>query len=111
MRQALSCVRPQGGTAVVVGNARHGTRLEIDPRELNQGKRLLGTWGGDSVPERDYPRYCRLVTAGKLDVEPLLSRSYRLPEVNAALDDREGGEAVRPLIDLETQAATLARCA
>ena len=50
MRQALACVRPQGGTAVIVGNAKHGQMLEIDPRELNQGKRLLGTWGGDNHP-------------------------------------------------------------
>src|SRR5437763_1971281 len=42
MRQALASVRHQGGTAVVVGNARFGSTLEIDPRELNMGKRLLG---------------------------------------------------------------------
>src|SRR5262249_40919785 len=40
MRQSLACVRPQGGAAVIVGNAKHGQMLEIDPRELNQGKRL-----------------------------------------------------------------------
>ncbi len=32
MRQALLSVRSQGGVAVVVGNARHGERLEIDPQ-------------------------------------------------------------------------------
>lgn len=100
MRQALAAVRAQGGAAVVVGNARFGETLEIDPRELNQGKRLLGTWGGDNVPDRDYPRYCRLMTAGRLDLSPLLSRSYRLTEVNAALDDLEHGRAARPLLDV-----------
>src|SRR5436305_440443 len=100
MRQALAAVRAQGGTAVVVGNARFGEKLEIDPRELNQGKRLLGTWGGDNVPDRDYPRYCKLMAAGRLDLEPLLSRSYRLADVNAALDDLERGRAARPLLDI-----------
>lgn len=100
MRQALAAVRSQGGAAVVVGNARFGEKLEIDPRELNQGKRLLGTWGGDNVPDRDYPRYCRLMTAGRLDLSPLLSRSYRLTDVNAALDDLEHGRAARPLLDI-----------
>jgi S-(hydroxymethyl)glutathione dehydrogenase/alcohol dehydrogenase len=100
MRQALACVRPQGGTAVVVGNARHGQMLEIDPRELNQGKRLFGTWGGDNVPERDFPRYCKLIASGKLNLEPLLSRTYRLNDVNAALTDLEGGLCARPLIDM-----------
>lgn len=98
MRQALACVRPQGGTAIIVGNARHGERLEIDPRELNQGKRLLGTWGGDNAPDRDFPRYCKLMAAGRLNVEPLLSRTYGLHEINTALDDLEQGQCARPLV-------------
>jgi S-(hydroxymethyl)glutathione dehydrogenase/alcohol dehydrogenase len=93
-------VRPQGGTAVVVGNARHGQTLEIDPRELNQGKRLLGTWGGDNDPDRDFPRYCRLIASGKLNLGPLLSRTYRLAEINAALDDLERGLCARPLVEI-----------
>jgi len=100
MRQALACVRQQGGTAVVIGNARFGDKLELDPRELNMGKRLLGTWGGDNVPDRDYPRYARLMMSGKMDLEPLLGKSYSLAEVNAALDDLEHGRAARPLIQM-----------
>lgn len=100
MQQALASVRPQGGTAVVVGNARHGQTLQIDPRELNQGKRLCGTWGGDNVPERDFPRYCNLLATGRLNVEPLLSRAYGLQEINTALEDLEAGRCTRPLIEM-----------
>ncbi|MDE3155557.1 MAG: zinc-binding dehydrogenase, partial [Acidobacteriota bacterium] len=95
MQQALAAVRPQGGTAVVCGNAHHGESLVVDPRQLNQGKRLLGTWGGDSRPDRDYPRYARLMAAGRLDVSPLFSQSYALTAINAALDDLEGGRVAR----------------
>jgi S-(hydroxymethyl)glutathione dehydrogenase/alcohol dehydrogenase len=107
MRQSLACVRQQGGAAVVVGNARYGQMLEIDPRELNQGKRLLGTWGGDSDPDRDYPRYGRLIAAGKLNVEQLLSRAYGLLDVNRALDDLERGLCTRPLLDIGGVAKTV----
>jgi S-(hydroxymethyl)glutathione dehydrogenase/alcohol dehydrogenase len=100
MAEALSSVRAQGGTAVIVGNARHGERLEIDPRELNQGKRLLGTWGGDNFPDRDFPRYARLVTSGRLRLDVLIGETYPLEQVNAALDDLEGGQVARPLIAL-----------
>lgn len=98
MAQSLSAVRPQGGTTVVVGNAHAGETLSIDPQQLNQGKRLLGTWGGDSDPDRDYARYCRLLTAGKIDIAPLLSTPYPLERINAALDDLEAGHVARPLI-------------
>jgi S-(hydroxymethyl)glutathione dehydrogenase/alcohol dehydrogenase len=84
----------------VIGNARFGQSLEIDPRELNQGKRLLGTWGGDNDPDRDFLRYGRLMASGRLNLEPLLTRSYRLAEINQALDDLEHGLCVRPLVEI-----------
>lgn len=98
MKQALLAVRQQGGAAVVVGNARHGETLELDPKQLNLGKRLLGTWGGDNVPERDYPRYARLLSSGRVDLTPMLSKTYALEQINSALEDLEGGRAIRPLI-------------
>jgi len=100
MAQAVASVRSQGGNAVIVGNARHGEMIMLDPRLLNQGKRLLGTWGGDSQPDRDYPRYARLAAAGKLNLKPLLAKVYRLSEINLALDDLEQGRGNRPLVDL-----------
>ncbi|MBY0522083.1 MAG: zinc-binding dehydrogenase [Gemmataceae bacterium] len=100
MQQALLAVRPRGGIAVIVGNARHGETVEINPRLFNDGKQLRGTWGGDTDPDRDFPRYCRLVQSGKLGLAPLLSRSYHLPEINQALDDLEAGTVLRPLIDM-----------
>lgn len=100
MRRALESVRERGGSAVVAGNSRHGERLELDPRQLNLGKRLLGTWGGDNEPDRDFPKYRELLVSGKLRLEPLLSRAYRLEEINRALEDLEAGRAVRPLVDM-----------
>lgn len=98
MRQALLSVRARGGAAVLIGNARHGETLELDPLQFNLGKRLLGTWGGDNVPERDFPRYADWLAAGTLDVDPLLAEPYPLERVNQALDDLESGRATRPLV-------------
>lgn len=100
MLQALAGVRQQGGVAVVVGNARHGEKIELDPKQLNLGKKLLGTWGGDNWPDRDYPRYCKLLTSGKLNLDPMLSKVYRLSDINQAIDDLEAGKVARPLIDM-----------
>jgi len=101
MRQALAAVRRQGGAAVVVGNARHGETIALDPRELNQGKRLLGTWGGDNEPDRDFPRYCRLIQSGRLNLSPLCSVPFRLNEVNEALAALEQRQVARPMIDMK----------
>ena len=100
MRQALQSVRPRGGRAIVVGNARKGETLELDPAEFNQGKQLRGTWGGDTVPSRDFPRYCEMILAGELDLSPLKDAVYSLAEINTAIDDLEAGRVLRPLIDM-----------
>ncbi len=100
MATALEAVRNQGGRAVVIGNAHHGEMLQLAPLQFNLGKRLLGTWGGDSVPERDYPRYLALIAAGKFPVDRFLSAPYPLSDAARALDDIEGGRVLRPLIDM-----------
>lgn len=99
MQAALDVVRPQGGTVVVAGNARHGERWVLDPRQLNQGKRILGTWGGDNRPERDFPRYQELLASGKLSCERMVRDRYQLSDINRALDDLEAGRVTRPLIE------------
>jgi S-(hydroxymethyl)glutathione dehydrogenase/alcohol dehydrogenase len=100
MRQALAAVRSQGGIAVIVGNALEGEELSINPKELNQGKQLRGTWGGDSQPDRDFPRYCKFVESGKLNLQPLLANSFRLEQINEALEALEQGSVGRPIIDM-----------
>jgi S-(hydroxymethyl)glutathione dehydrogenase / alcohol dehydrogenase len=100
MEQAVNATRPQGGRAVVIGNARHGAALTLDPGVFNQGKSLLGTWGGDSVPDRDYARYGRLLASGRFPVRDLLSKPYSLAQADQALADLAAGKVGRPLIDM-----------
>jgi S-(hydroxymethyl)glutathione dehydrogenase / alcohol dehydrogenase len=101
MLQAIHSVKNQGGTAVIIGNARHGELLNLDPHQLNLGKKILGTWGGDNIPDKDFPAYMGLIEAGKLKLDELTSKSYKLDQINNVLDDLENGKVLRPLIDME----------
>jgi len=100
MEQAVNATRQQGGRAVVIGNAKHGAVLPLNPGVFNQGKSLLGTWGGDSVPDRDYGRYGRLLSSGRFPVRDLLSKPYSLAQADQALADLAAGKVGRPLIDM-----------
>lgn len=100
MKTAVSVTRQQGGKAVVIGNARHDAALTISPSVFNQGKSLMGTWGGDSIPDRDYARYGRLIGDSRFPVRELLSEPYGLEQINEALADMRSGKIGRPLIDM-----------
>jgi S-(hydroxymethyl)glutathione dehydrogenase/alcohol dehydrogenase len=100
MAQAINATRQQGGRAVVIGNARYGSRLDLDPGVFNQGKSLMGTWGGDSVPDRDYHRFARLIGSERFPVRELLSKPYSLAQADQALQDLAAGRVGRPLIDM-----------
>lgn len=100
MASALSAVRAKGGRAIVIGNAPKGQMVVLDPLQFNLGKSLLGTWGGNAVPDRDFLKFASLMTEEKIDVEPLFSRPYSLGEINEALDDLEKGFIGRPLIEM-----------
>lgn len=100
MNQAVGSTRAQGGRAVVIGNAKAGAMLTISPGIFNQGKSLLGTWGGDSYPDRDYGRFGTLLTSSRFPVRDLLSKRYKLSEADQALIDLAAGVVGRPLIDM-----------
>jgi S-(hydroxymethyl)glutathione dehydrogenase / alcohol dehydrogenase len=100
MDQAVNATRQQGGRAVVIGNARHGATLSLNPAVFNQGKSLMGTWGGDSVPDRDYGRFARLLGSQRFPVRNLLSKPYALEQADQALQDLAAGTIGRPLIDM-----------
>lgn len=101
MNQAFESVKPQGGTAVLVGNARVGSQLTVNPQQFNMGKRLLGTWGGDNSPDCDFPRYLKLFTDGTLKLSAFTDAIYGLSDVNQAIDDLEAGRVLRPLINMK----------
>lgn len=100
MNLALENVRHQGGTVVVIGNAHHGDMLSINPRELNMGKKLLGTWGGESIPDEHFPRYSRLIAHKAKHFAKLTEQVFPLEQINEALTLFHNKKVVRPIIEM-----------
>ncbi len=97
---AIESVRPRGGICVILGNAKRGDKLVLDPRWLNDGKQLRGSWGGDTDVDRDFPRLMRLMASGRLDASPLIGETFPLERVNEALAVLESGGCGRPILDM-----------
>jgi S-(hydroxymethyl)glutathione dehydrogenase / alcohol dehydrogenase len=98
MEQAFAAVRA-GGTAIQIGLAAEDQRGSISPFELAlQEKTLRGSFMGSSRPRVDMPRLLDLYRLGRLDLDRLISRRYRLDQINEAYADLQRGELARGVI-------------
>jgi S-(hydroxymethyl)glutathione dehydrogenase / alcohol dehydrogenase len=93
-------INQQGGKALIIGNAPFGSNLKINPEMFNKGKSIIGTWGGDTVPERDFEKYTSLILKNRNTIKSLLSKPYSLQEINKAIKDFSKGSIGRPIIDM-----------
>jgi alcohol dehydrogenase len=53
---------------------------------------------GSSVPSRDVPIFVDMWRAGRLPLEKLISAEIELENINEAMDQLAGGNAIRQLI-------------
>lgn len=100
MEAAFRAVRPNGGLCVLAGNLPQGETITIDPFDLIRGKRIVGTWGGESNPDRDFPEFALLYIQGKLDLESLITDEYILSDINVGLESLAQGKVGRALVSM-----------
>jgi S-(hydroxymethyl)glutathione dehydrogenase / alcohol dehydrogenase len=94
---ALQVIR-LGGTATLVGMPVMGATAAIDVyRFVEDGKRLLGSNYGSSIPARDFPRIAADVVSGRLPLGQLVSETIALADIDgafAAMRRRDGARRV-----------------
>lgn len=100
MEAAFKCVRAGGGLCVLAGNLPAGHNISIDPFDLIRGKRIAGTWGGRTDPDKDIPMYAEFILSGRMRPDKLVTHNFRLEEINTALEALEAGDAGRAIIEL-----------
>ncbi len=96
--QCLETVRP-GGTLVLVGVSPMGSSTNLPGAVITrQEKTVTGSYYGTAHTTRDFPLYLDMYRRGLLDLDRLVSRTYRLQELNEAFADMLSGEIARGVI-------------
>lgn len=103
METAFESIKAPGGLCVLAGNLPHGEKISVNPFDLIRGKRILGTWGGETDPDRDIPLYVEKFLNKTLNLQPMISQEYPLDQINQALQDIREGRVVRALLNLQSQ--------
>ena len=89
----------RGGRVVTVGLPNPAEMFTIPAVSLAaDGKSLIGSYLGSSIPARDIPRYIGLWRAGRLPVERLLTSVSPMSEINRLFDSLASAEAIRQIV-------------
>lgn len=97
----FTLVRKGGGKLLFASHPPEGETIKITPHDLISGKQIAGSWGGGSIPDRDIPRLFQRYRDGNIPLSRLITKRYRLEQINQALDDLEAGTVFRPLIVMD----------
>lgn len=85
MQMAVDITNRDDGTCIIGGNPTKGSTIALDPYDLIHGKRVLGTWGGDSNPDIDIPMYISMMNIVPYD--KLIGSVYPFDDIMMALDN------------------------
>jgi S-(hydroxymethyl)glutathione dehydrogenase / alcohol dehydrogenase len=98
MRQAVEAARMGWGLCTVAGVAGKGETLDVIPRLLITGRRICGSSFGGVKGRDQVPELVQLSLDGKLDIEPFLSHSITLDDVNQGFELMERQDGIRSVI-------------
>lgn len=88
-----------GGSAVIVGMAPENDEVTLNALSFPRTERsIIGSWYGGARPWVDLPRMVELYLSGRLKIDPLISRTYALEDINVAYDALAAGEVARSVI-------------
>jgi S-(hydroxymethyl)glutathione dehydrogenase / alcohol dehydrogenase len=98
MRQAVESARMGWGLCTIAGVAGKGETLDIVPRYLITGRRVCGSSFGGVKGRDQVPALVERWLAGDIDVEPFVSHTMGLDQVNHAFDLMERQDGIRSVL-------------
>ena len=99
MRQAVEAARMGWGLATMCGVAGKGETLDVIPRWLIQGRRIAGSSFGGVKGRDGVPQLVERWLAGDIDVDPFVSHTLTLDDVNRGFELMEAQDGIRSVIE------------
>ena len=98
MRQAVEAARMGWGLCTIAGVAGKGEVLEVVPRFLITGRRVIGASFGGVKGRTQVPQLVDRWLAGDIDVESFVSHRLTLDDVNRGFELMEAQDGVRSVL-------------
>jgi S-(hydroxymethyl)glutathione dehydrogenase/alcohol dehydrogenase len=89
----------KNAAVVVVGMPATGVFAQYDPGTLAAwNQKVLGSKMGEAVVSRDIPKLAKAYKKGELKLDELVSKTYRLDQINEAIAEVKSGNVMRNVI-------------
>ena len=98
MRQALECCHRGWGQSIIIGVAEAGKEISTRPFQLVTGRVWKGTAFGGARGRTDTPKLVDWYMDDKIEIDPLITHTMPLDNINDAFDLMHKGESIRSVI-------------
>ena len=98
MRQALEASHRGWGQSIIIGVAPSGAEIATRPFQLVTGRVWKGTAFGGARGRTDVPRIVDWYMDGKIEIDPMITHTMPLAEINSAFDLMHAGESIRSVV-------------
>ncbi|BBL34183.1 S-(hydroxymethyl)glutathione dehydrogenase [Nitrosomonas stercoris] len=98
MRQALECTHKGWGRSIIIGVAEVGAEISTRPFQLVTGRKWEGTAFGGARGRTDVPRIVDWYMDGKISIDPLITHTLKLEDINEGFKLMEAGASIRSVV-------------
>ncbi|MFP2900799.1 S-(hydroxymethyl)glutathione dehydrogenase/class III alcohol dehydrogenase [Corallococcus sp. 4LFB] len=98
MRQALECCHRGWGESIIIGVAGAGQEISTRPFQLVTGRVWKGSAFGGARGRTDVPKIVDWYMDGKIQVDPLITHTLKLEEINHGFDLMHEGKSIRSVV-------------
>jgi len=98
MRQALESSHRGWGKSVVIGVAGAGKEISTRPFQLVTGRTWMGTAFGGAKGRTDVPKIVDWYLDGKIEIDPMITHTLRLEDINKGFEMMHSGESIRSVV-------------
>jgi S-(hydroxymethyl)glutathione dehydrogenase / alcohol dehydrogenase len=98
MRSALECCHKGWGESVIIGVAGAGQEISTRPFQLVTGRTWRGSAFGGVKGRSQLPGYVEQYLQGAIKIDPMVTHTMGLNEINTAFDLMHEGKSIRSVI-------------
>ena len=99
MRQALECCHKGWGESIIIGVAGAGQEISTRPFQLVTGRVWRGTAFGGARGRTDVPRIVDWYMDGKIEIDPMITHTMGLEDINKGFDLMHEGKSIRAVVE------------